>query len=779
MGVMLGVISLLFLGAGVTRIKTTTDERDSTNRHFNEKQWRQSNLLLMHIKPTSVPALKSSTQTRCFDSHADSHQMVELSSQFQKQIDILSKGGFLSQKYHFDYKSWLNDEQMATQSCAGMANILHSWVQPRRGNENPPLENLLWRERQTKVPAPNNSNVPWVILPRAQLARRSPWSGVPGCIFLRDDASDKPVPLIYAAKTTATLCLESDFVGRKLSDKPVSAGAVPGMGQWASLVAPWLLPHDDVYQSWIGDSNRTKLQGHEQAIGLHAEFTFDPDLQSIAQTTADCFTGRGGDGCKDIENNAKGRFENARVRMAGIALVDVSSGRILAAGSSGSPCYDHDQHRRGQPPRRCPDVGNGNVHHPLIPVERTNHGLVTQAPPGSLVKPILMAGILMGGRGQGQILGLAEALKVSDSQLFIDALMCRQRLGSGRFSPQCDRPNMALESAHRLGWNSGCQNASAWGLQHCGQTDLLYGMAQSYVPPSVDGRLLEANLYRPIQQSILYGRLFVRPANSLNGAQGYQDFGREELLPEAERRQACAQSGRKGYFRCSDRKVAVISEAYGQGNARTTAVGVAGMISALAASEHNEKPRYPHILEGLYRSNGLKDRPSDHGKNEDLPMGPPGVSPEIAARVLEAMSTSHLPRGTSHSACVQVMGEAACNAPLGIAGKTGTPGDADDRSLKVMVAEQIERERCLANRRKDCFILYPPPRPRYRWYAAAFKSNASKFYDKTIAVLVHSNWRISDGRYVDDQNAAAEIAFNIINRIRLKSIPAVTNPSSP
>jgi hypothetical protein len=61
------------------------------------------------------------------------------------------------------------------------------------------------------------------------------------------------------------------------------------------------------------------------------------------------------------------------------------------------------------------------------------------------------------------------------------------------------------------------------------------------------------------------------------------------------------------------------------------------------------------------------------------------------------------------------------------------------------------------------------PRPRYRWYAAVFKSQGSERYDKAIAVLVHSNWRKSDGRYADDQNAAAEMGMLAIKQFQTTS----------
>jgi hypothetical protein len=120
-----------------------------------------------------------------------------------------------------------------------------------------------------------------------------------------------------------------------------------------------------------------------------------------------------------------------------------------------------------------------------------------------------------------------------------------------------------------------------------------------------------------------------------------------------------------------------------------------------------------------------------------------------------------------------VFGANACQADLGVAGKTGTPGDADDRSLHQLIRDQEMHDQCLARKSKNCDALHPLPRPRYRWYAAVFKSGASAEYDKAIAVLVHSNWRQSDGRYVDDANAAAEIAFHAIRALRT---PAKATP---
>ena len=76
------------------------------------------------------------------------------------------------------------------------------------------------------------------------------------------------------------------------------------------------------------------------------------------------------------------------------------------------------------------------------------------------------------------------------------------------------------------------------------------------------------------------------------------------------------------------------------------------------------------------------------------------------------------------------------------------------------------RAQCQETGSTSCASQHPLPRPRYRWYAAVFKSQGSDRYDKAIAVLVHSNWRRSDGRYADDQNAAAEMAMLAIREFQ-------------
>jgi hypothetical protein len=210
----------------------------------------------------------------------------------------------------------------------------------------------------------------------------------------------------------------------------------------------------------------------------------------------------------------------------------------------------------------------------------------------------------------------------------------------------------------------------------------------------------------------------------------------------------------------------LISEAYGQGNARTTPVGVAAIMAALASSMQNMPQRYPHLLEGLWLSDGNLAPMSLRPTGQGISLGPSGLPPEISQRIIAAMEKTHTKGGTAFSACAKVMGSSACQTSLGIAGKTGTPGDVDERSLAQLQDNYISLGQCISSKKLKCQELYPLPRPRYRWYAALFKSDATGRYDKAITVLVHSNWRRSDGRFADENSAAAELAMRFIKAAR-------------
>jgi hypothetical protein len=262
------------------------------------------------------------------------------------------------------------------------------------------------------------------------------------------------------------------------------------------------------------------------------------------------------------------------------------------------------------------------------------------------------------------------------------------------------------------------------------------------------------------------GQMMVSPLQQQDGGTSMADMPLGNALPSPDTIAQCARSGQTGYSRCKGRHLGIISEAYGQGNARATPVGVAGMLAALSNSAQDKPQRYPHLLEGLWLSDGQLDAASDRPLRQGIPLGPSGLPAGISQRIIAAMEKTHTQGGTAYVPCSKVMGANACRTNLGIAGKTGTPGDVDERSLDQLHKDQIALRQCMSSKNPKCAELYPSPRPRYRWYAALFKSNESGPYDKAIAVLVHSNWRRSDGRFADENSAAAEMAMRLIQTAR-------------
>ena len=236
------------------------------------------------------------------------------------------------------------------------------------------------------------------------------------------------------------------------------------------------------------------------------------------------------------------------------------------------------------------------------------------------------------------------------------------------------------------------------------------------------------------------------------------------------------------------RQVYIESEGWGQGNARTTALGAAGMMARLAAAANGlASQRLPHLVDRISDANGQKfDLAADQFRLAD-PVGLE-IPREDAALIVQGMISHKAPgtpagsrSGTAHAACARVFDAAVCNRIDWIAGKTGTPPYGNDRlTLKEIrqkcrlapskdTATRGEKERWTACSREQA----------YKWYVAVFKTDAGQSgYNKAVAVLTERNWyrsgplagKVQSPGDHDEMNVSAEMAFRIMARMRTGAI---------
>jgi hypothetical protein len=216
---------------------------------------------------------------------------------------------------------------------------------------------------------------------------------------------------------------------------------------------------------------------------------------------------------------------------------------------------------------------------------------------------------------------------------------------------------------------------------------------------------------------------------------------------------------RDDWEQCRGRTVVdVAAEGWGQGNARASALGVAGMMATLAAAANGAIARTPHLVQAIRSVTTTWTTPD---ANSDATGR---LTQDVAEVVLSGLSYSHR-AGTARLACEQVFDARSCREVDWIAGKTGTPTfPNDDVSL-----DELARL-CVAGvaRTRAEFATCGALRP-YKWYAAAYRTDPlDPKWTKAIAVLVERNWLVGSGRIhgAGDHgpNPAAEIALQIAGR---------------
>ncbi len=218
--------------------------------------------------------------------------------------------------------------------------------------------------------------------------------------------------------------------------------------------------------------------------------------------------------------------ENAVVRMAGIAVIDIATGRIEALAGAMSHCARQDD----DGPGRGPECDNRLPWRPAYRRDLLeNPALFHESMPASTIKPIMAAAFLTDGDYGKRLLaqelaadrpdkppvgGLRFELMRSDSAArFLDRMFCKGTRGYAN----CERPWAVQRMAQVMGWNTACADRF-----DCGQRDVLFGRAPDYVG--------ENGLLLPSASMAMFGRLLTEPIDK--GRKG--EDKRFHLIPQRE-----------------------------------------------------------------------------------------------------------------------------------------------------------------------------------------------------------------------------------------------------
>ena len=518
--------------------------------------------------------------------------------------------------------------------------------------------------------------------------------------------------------------------------------------------------------------NRIEIGGTPVDVGFSVDLTIEPSVQALAQKTVACYTGRQ-DVCRALgitRNEDSGRavgnnmLEKAMVRMAAVAVIDVASGRIEALAGALSPCtrqaFDGPGRGKGcdkrlpYTPRYRPDA--------LL-----NPAVFHDAMPASVIKPIMAAafltdpevGALARSRAHGDanpgtpsVQSLRGQLMQSNSARFLDRMFCADLIRALRAAVAHPGDGFGIRVGRRV-----CVAARGLRERDC-----------CSVAPSMWEPRRGAS---PLATVVPYGRLLAEP---LGGKLGAPFQLRPETVLDTNRVRACAtgadgkRPSRDDWEKCSGGVVVdVVAEGWGQGHARASALGVAGMMAALAAAANGQADvRKPHLVSGLRGVGAEGSMPLESAASRfgHADAEPSRLSHDAAEVILSGLSFSHR-AGTARLACEQVFDAKTCKEIDWIAGKTGTPTfPNDDRSL----AELARLCGRAGAKTKAEEAACGPLRP-YKWYVAAYRTDKSDpRWTKVIGVLTERNWVRETGRIhaAGDHgpNAAAEIAMQVVGR---------------
>ena len=529
--------------------------------------------------------------------------------------------------------------------------------------------------------------------------------------------------------------------------------------------------------------NRLVRQKHTVDAGFNVHLTIHPGAQRIVQEMSACYAGDAGAcqrsglaGDKKFDDFTRQMYEKAAVRMAAVALIDVPTGRIEALGSAHTDCYRQEFDGPGRDAVVCPNLPSTPRYEPD---RLLNHALFTDALPGSIVKPILATGFLgdpkyrrkiVAERVSADFIRLQDELKGSDSVAFLNRMFC---IDTGWAN--CDRPRAVQQAALQYGWDLGCAEASF----RCGRLNVLFGYPDSR-------RIRQDTARMPLGASVMMGRLLTEPA--LKKPADFQTMRNFSFEPgqaaACSRGDFYAGTGKGGWRKCRQGHLVYLeSEGWGQGNARTTALGAAGMMARLAAAANGQASvRLPHLVDRISdaQARTFELAAQQFHLADPVKLDIPRDDAMLIVQGLISHKSQGVPAGsrsgTAHVACARVFDLATCNRIDWMAGKTGTPPYGNDGLTLKEIRQKCRLAPASNSGRGDdewwtaCSREQP-----YKWYVAVFRTDdAHGGFNKALAVLTERNWhrvgplagKVQSPGDSDGLNVSAEMAFRIMARLR-------------
>lgn len=635
------------------------------------------------------------------------------------------------------------------------------------------LKGLNWTEHRVRNFDASTHGA--VSMPLMWHAKKNPWRGLDGCIYL---ANTKPVslsgvqtePSLFGLNGTnslhAKLCQTPDMYKQAKVLFPINKdnpkdSIVPLSDYEPTMVDNFLsfVPLLNAVTLVNKDSGYTvDINGHDVPVGFNAQLTINPNMQIATTQIAQCFTGKleaDNPTCQKLNTALQGRIPsmeaNALARQVGIAIIDVPSGRVEVATGSTNSCFDKN-YGVSNSQVKCLDIPKTWQSMMSSNQAKENPALYTSHMPASTIKP--MQALAMVRAFPNSIHAhkstLQDIMARSSTEQVLDILTCSSPISS-QYRQDCQGFFQMQKASHDMGWNNECQN----GERDCGKQDVLYGQ-----------KLHHTNMQKPL----FYGKLLTDDEGRL--IDGLGSIPQSAYAHAVQQLSGTSKNG--GYDWSSLRKTSsnalslAVQESYGQRNARATPLGVASAMRTLLASASSDSFQPTHIVEHLWTAGNdsvlLKPKETD-AQSKPIPLQEgnhltSNISQAEARAVIELFTKAHY-AGTASKACQQSFGVCSSDVSttLGyhIFSKTGTT------TFSGLDLPSKSRQ-CADPTKDNAGSCYLKP---ISWFVLGVGTQAHQ-WSKVMVIMTERNW--NKAGMIQDDNMASQVGFNLMKVLHEESL---------